>query len=113
MLPTTLKSYLETNNRTPKDLVNLFSVGAVLDTVSGDTFPMLAGGAIGFDEPMNLMDMDISDDSFDWYNSLVWGDKEIVDEVMDDLSYKKFTTDIDLDRDIPSIVFEPEYLGDR
>ena len=85
-----LETYLETNNRTTADLVNLFSVGAVLDTVSGDTFPMLAGGTIDFDETMNLMDMDISDDSFDWYDSLAWGDKEIVDEVMDDLSYDKY-----------------------
>jgi len=85
-----LETYLETNNRTTTDLVNLFSVGTVLDKVNGDTFPMLVGGAIGFDETMNLMDMDISDDSFDWYNSLAWGDREIVDEVMDDLSYDKY-----------------------
>jgi hypothetical protein len=85
-----LETYLETNNITTTDLVNLFSVGTVLNKVSGDTFPMLPGGAIGFDEPMNLMDMDISDDSFDWYNSLAWGDREIVDEVMDDLSYDKY-----------------------
>ena len=82
-----LETYLETNDREVGDLTNLFSVGTVLDTVSGDTFPMLAGGAIGFDESMNLMDMDISADSFDWYNSLANSDKEVVDEVMDDLSY--------------------------
>ena len=82
-----LKTYLETNGREVGDLTNLFSVGTVLDTVSGDTFPMLAGGAIGFDETMNLMDMDISDDSFDWYDSLANSDKEVVDEVMDDLAY--------------------------
>ena len=83
-----LKTYLETNGREVGDLTNLFSVGTVLDTVSGDTFPMLAGGAIGFDETMNLMDMDISDDSFDWYNSLANSDKEVVDEVMDELAYE-------------------------
>ena len=99
-----LENYLETNNRTTTDLVNLFSVGAVLDKVSGDTFPMLPGGAIGFDETMNLMDMDISDDSFDWYNSLAWGDREIVDEVMDDLSYEDW---------VESMIGEPEYLGYR
>ena len=82
-----LKTYLETNGREVGDLTNLFSVGAVLDTVSGDTFPMLPGEAIGFDESMNLMEMDISDDSFDWYNSLANGDKKVVDEVMDDLAY--------------------------
>ena len=109
-----LKTYLETNGREVGDLTNLFSVGTVLDTVSGDTFPMLAGGAIGFDESMNLMDMDISDDSFDWYNSLANSDKEVVDEVMDELAYEDiaifggdtgidadYNSEIDLDRDIP------------
>ena len=82
-----LNDYLIDNDRKIGDLVNLFSVGSVLDKVSGDTFPMLHGGAIGFDESMNLMDMDISDDSFDWYDSLANSDKEVVDEVMDELSY--------------------------
>ena len=81
----TLNDYLIENDRKIGDLVNLFSVGTVLDKVNGDTFPMLVGGAIGFDEPMNLMDMDISYDSEEWYNSLAFGEKEIVDEVMDDL----------------------------
>ena len=110
-----LKTYLETNGREVGDLTNLFSVGAVLDTVSGDTFPMLPGGAIGFDESMNLMDMDISDDSFDWYNSLANSDKEVVDEVMDELAYEDiaifggdtgidadYDSEIDLDRDVPN-----------
>ena len=110
-----LKTYLETNGREVGDLTNLFSVGAVLDTVSGDTFPMLPGGAIGFDESMNLMDMDISDDSFDWYDSLANSDKEVVDEVMDELAYEDiaifggdtgidadYDSEIDLDRDVPN-----------
>ena len=85
----TLNDYLIENDRYIGDLVNLFSVGTVLDKVNGDTFPMLVGGAIGFDEPMNLMDMDISYDSEEWYNSLAFGEKEIVDEVMFDLSYEE------------------------
>ena len=83
-----LETYLETNNRDIGDVALLFSVGAALDKVSGDTFPMLVGGKIGFDEPMNLMDMDISYDSKEWYDSLAFGEKLIVDEVMDDLSYE-------------------------
>ena len=86
----TLNDYLIENDRHIGDLVNLFSVGTVLDKVNGDTFPMLVGGAIGFDEPMNLMEMDISDDSWEWYNSLAFGEKEIVDEVMDELSYFEY-----------------------
>ena len=85
-----LNNYLIDNDRKIGDLVNLFSVGTVLDKVSGDTFPMLPGGAIGFDETMNLMEMDISDDSWEWYNSLANSDKEVVDEVMDDLSYEEW-----------------------
>ena len=100
----TLMDYLIENDRKIGDLVNLFSVGTVLDKVDGNTFPMLVGGAIGFDEPMNLMDMDISYDSEEWYNSLAFGDKEIVDEVMDNLSYEAW---------VESNIGEPEYLGSR
>ena len=85
-----LETYLETNNREIEDVVLLFSVGTALDKISGDTFPMLIGGKIGVDEPMNLMDMDISDESEEWYNALAFGEKEIVDEVMDDLSYFEY-----------------------
>jgi len=85
-----LNNYLIDNDRKIGDLVNLFSVGTVLDKVSGDTFPMLPGGAIGFDETMNLMEMDNSDDSWEWYNSLAFGDKLVVDEVMDELSYFEY-----------------------
>ena len=99
-----LKTYLETNGREVGDLTNLFSVGTVLDTVSGDTFPMLAGGAIGFDESMNVMEMPISDDSFAWYDSLANSDKEVVDEVMDNLAYENW---------VEGHIGEPEYLGDR
>ena len=83
-----LETYLETNNRDIGDVALLFSVGAALDKVSGDTFPMLVGGKIGFESSMNLMDMDISSTSKEWYNSLAFGEKLIVDEVMDDLSYE-------------------------
>jgi hypothetical protein len=84
-----LETYLETNNREIDDVVLLFSVGAALDKISGDTFPMLIGGKIGFESPMNLMNMDISSTSKEWYNSLAFGDKGIVDETMDELSYQR------------------------
>jgi len=84
-----LNEYLIENDRHIGDVVLLFSVGTALDKISGDTFPMLVGGKIGVDEPMNLMEMDISDDSWEWYNSLAFGEKEIVDEVMFDLSYEE------------------------
>ena len=83
----TLNDYLIENDRKIGDLVNLFSVGAVLDKVSGDTFPMMADGDIGFDEPMNVMDM--KDDMFssqEWFDSLGFGEDTIVDEVIDNLT---------------------------
>ena len=95
-----LNDYLIENDRHIGDVVLLFSVGTALDKVSGDTFPMLVGGKIGVDEPMNLMEMDISDDSWEWYNSLAFGDKLVVDEVMDDLSYEEW---------VESHIGEPEY----
>ena len=85
-----LNDYLIENDRHIGDVVLLFSVGTALDKISGDTFPMLIGGKIGVDEPMNLMDMDISDESKEWYNALAFGDKIVVDEVMDDLSYFEY-----------------------
>ena len=83
----TLNDYLIENDRKIGDLVNLFSVGAVLDKVSGDTFPMMNDGDIGFDEPMNVMDM--KDDMFssqEWFDSLGFGEDTIVDEVIDTLT---------------------------
>ena len=85
----TLNEYLIENERHIGDIVNLFSVGTVLDKVNGDTFPMLVGGAIGFDEPMNVMEMEINGDSYEWFESLSDPDKSSVDEVMFDLSYEE------------------------
>ena len=89
-----LNEYLIENDRHIGDVVILFSVGTALDKISGDTFPMLVGGKIGFDEPMNIMDMD--DDRFsssEWFDSLAFGEKEIVDEVMDELSYQNLVSE--------------------
>ena len=85
----TLNDYLIENDRYIGDLVNLFSVGTVLDKVNGDTFPMLVGGAIGFDEPMNIMEMEINGDSYEWFGALSDTDKSAGDEVMFDLSYEE------------------------
>ena len=89
-----LNEYLIENDRHLGDVVILFSVGTALDKVSGDTFPLMADNTIGFDEPMNIMDMD--DDRFsssEWFDSLAFGEKEIVDEVMDELSYQNLVSE--------------------
>ena len=52
-------------------LVNLSSVGTVLDTETGDTYPMDLDGMPVIDESMNIMDM--YDDMFssqEWFDSL-------------------------------------------
>ena len=52
-------------------LVNLNSVGTVLDTETGDTYPMDVDGMPIMDESMNIMDM--YDDVFssqEWFDSL-------------------------------------------
>ena len=85
----TLNDYLIENDRKIGDLVNLFSVGTVLDKVNGETFPMLVGGAIGFDEPMNIMEMEINGDSYEWFEALSDTDKSAVDDVMVNLSYEE------------------------
>ena len=78
----TLNEYLKQNtNSSVETMELLFSVGCVIDTVSGNTFPMMADSSIGFDEPTNVMDMDFNDDSYEWYNSLDVVDKQIVDNV--------------------------------
>ena len=56
-------------------LVNLSSVGTVLDTETGDTYPMDLDGMPVIDESMNIMDM--YDDMFssqEWFDSLSTGD---------------------------------------
>ena len=85
----TLNDYLIENDRHIGDLVNLFSVGTALDKVSGDTFPMMVDDTIGVDEPMNIMEMEINGDSYEWFESLSDTDKKSVDEVMVNLSYEE------------------------
>ena len=65
---------------------------------------MLVGGAIGFDEPMNIMEMEINGDSYEWFESLSDTDKSAVDEVMFNLSYENW---------VEGHIGEPEYLGER
>ena len=82
-----LNDYLIENDRHIGDVVILFSVGSAVDKVSGDTFPLMSDSTIGFDEPMNIMDM--KDDMFssqEWFDSLGFGDDTIVDEVIDNLT---------------------------
>ena len=68
-------------------LVNLSSVGTVLDTETGDTYPMDLDGMPVIDESMNIMDM--YDDMFssqEWFDSLSTDDLNTVLDVYSTLS---------------------------
>ncbi len=99
-----LNEYLIENDRHIGDVVILNSVGTALDKVSGDTFPMMVDDTIGVDEPMNIMEMEINGDSYEWFESLSDTDKKSVDEVMFNLSYESW---------VEGHIGEPEYLGNR
>ena len=68
-------------------LINLSSVGTVLDTETGDTYPMDLDGMPVIDESMNIMDM--YDDMFssqEWFDSLSTDDLNTVLDVYGTLS---------------------------
>ena len=68
------------------DLELLPSVGCVINNKNGDTFPLKGDDSIGFDEPMNIVEM--YNDPFnseEWFNSLHTCDKPIVNEVLHEL----------------------------
>ena len=49
-----LDQYMDKTGFSTKDLELLPSVGCVINTKNGDTFPLMSDDSIGFDEPMNL-----------------------------------------------------------
>ena len=84
-----LETYLETNNFEKKDLTILFSVGCVLNTKTGDTFPIMADDGFDFEDGMNVVT-----DEFDeyWWESLaMWnGDKQIVLDTIENLKDESY-----------------------
>ena len=81
-----LNEWLETTEFTTKDLELLPSVGCVINTKNGDTFPLMDDDSIGFDEPMNIVEM--YKDTFnseEWFNNLHVCDKPVVNKVLMDL----------------------------
>ena len=85
-----LNEYLTDNNFEKKDLTILFSVGCVLNTVNGDTFPMVNDNTFDFTDPMNIVDMD--NDRFsseEWFNTLAWNDDIVVEDILNELKGNK------------------------
>jgi|TARA_R110002073_G_scaffold325473_1_gene504535 hypothetical protein len=81
-----LNEYLTDNNFEKKDLTILFSVGCVLNTTNGDTFPMLDDNTFDFDDPMNIVTDEIDDF---WFESLAWNDDVVVEDILNELKGNK------------------------
>ena len=74
-----LNEYLTDNNFEKKDLTILFSVGCVLNTTNGDTFPMLDDNTFDFDDPMNIVTDEMDDF---WFESLAWNEDVVVEDTI-------------------------------
>tara|TARA_Y200000002_G_C22456509_1_gene568564 strand:- start:341 stop:616 length:276 start_codon:yes stop_codon:yes gene_type:complete len=78
-----LTEYMDTTGFTTKDLELLPSVGAVINTKNGDTFPLMADDSIDFTADMNVVDMwNDQFNSEEWFTSLHTCDKPVVNEVL-------------------------------
>jgi len=81
-----LTEYMDTTGFTTKDLSLLPSVGCVINTQNGDTFPIMSDDNIDFSDSMNVKEM--YNDQFnseEWFNSLHTCDKPVVNMVLEKL----------------------------
>ena len=81
-----LETYLTDNNFEKKDLTILFTVGCVLNTVNGDTFPMMEDDTFDFDDPMNIVTDEMDDF---WFESLGWNEDVVVEDTIKHLKEMK------------------------
>ena len=81
-----LETYLTDNNFEKKDLTILFTVGCVLNTVNGDTFPMMEDDTFDFNDPMNIVTDEM--DEF-WFESLGWNEDVVVEDTIKHLKEMK------------------------
>ena len=89
-----LETYLETNNFEKKDLTILFSVGNVLNTKTGDTFPIMADGGFDFEDGMNVVTDEF--DTYWWENLGKWkADERLVLDTIDNLNTEPYDHSID------------------
>ena len=78
-----LNEYLNSTGFTTDNLELLPSVGAVINTKNGDTFPLMADDSIDFDDPMNVVEMwNDQFNSQEWFDSLHTCDKPVVNKVL-------------------------------
>lgn len=102
-----LETYLETNNFEKKDLTILFSVGCVLNTKTGDTFPIMADSTFDFEDGMNVVTDEF--DEYWWENLGKWkADERLVLDIIDNLNDEPYDHSIDtIDPDEPPIPGPP------
>ena len=102
-----LETYLETNNFEKKDLTILFSVGCVLNTKTGDTFPMMADDTFDFEDGMNVVTDEF--DEYWWENLGKWKPEEkLVLDTIENLNNEPYDHSIDtIDPDEPDISGPP------
>ena len=81
-----LNEYLTDNNFEKKDLTILFTVGCVLNTVNGDTFPMMEDDTFDFNDPMNIVTDEMDDF---WFESLGWNEDVVVEDTIKHLKEMK------------------------
>jgi len=85
-----LETYLNETNFNKNDLTILFSVGCVINTENGDTFPLMADSSIDFsdDEKMNVVT-----DDFDqyWFEQLGFGEEVVVKDTIENVKNQKIT----------------------
>ena len=78
-----LNEYLNSEGFTKDNLELLPSVGAVINTKTGDVFDLNADNTIDFTDPMCIVEM--YNDQFnceEWFNALHTCDKPVVNEVL-------------------------------
>ena len=81
-----LTEWMDKTGFTTKDLELLPSVGAVINTKNGDTFPLMNDDSIDFTAEMNVVDMwNDQFNSEEWFNSLHTCDKPVVNMVLEKL----------------------------
>ena len=81
-----LTEYMDTTGFTTKDLSLLPSVGCVINTQNGDTFPIMSDDSIDFTADMNVVEMwNDQFNSEEWFNNLHVCDKPVVNEVLNNL----------------------------
>ena len=89
-----LETYLETNNFNKNDLTILFSVGCVLNTKTGDTFPIMADDTFDFEDGMNVVTDEF--DAYWWENLGKWKPEErLVLETIENINDEPYDHSID------------------